>query len=104
MPTYFVHRYDVVRVKVAVEAEGYSEAMKAADAYLAEHHPIQNAYNADWADTAKPTWIHVEEAGQEVQGYLVDLLDDDTHEHSREFGPDFQPINESAAQASASDD
>lgn len=97
MPCFFVHRYDVVRVKVAVEAPDQREALKAADAYLAHHHPIpatrshsldpseddgQTADRLGW-----PTWLHYEEPGQEVVGYLVDTVGDETYESSLTFTP-----------------
>lgn len=94
---FFVHRYDVVRVKVAVEAEDHLAAMKAADDYLATDHPLDNKYLAnrrlfssgsDEADAERvglPHWIHVEEPGQEITGYLVDEFGDENNEKSRTY-------------------
>lgn len=102
---YFVHRYDVVRVKVAVEAEDHAGAMKAADDYLGKHHPIRNAYydaNSDDQELADrlslPAWIHYEEPGQEVTGYLVDEFDDPEHEKTAEYESDGTPINHGATE------
>ena len=92
---YFVHRYDVVRVKVAVEAEDHAGAMKAADDYLAKNHPIRNRYVVSPTVTiddeliAKtqgyPTWLHYEEPGQEVTGYLVDEVGDEEYDTSLSY-------------------
>lgn len=114
MPTFFVHRYDVVRVKVAVEAEDHAGAMKAADDYLKHNHPIPNRYlfpvgideESQIAPGLLPTWLQVEDPGQEIVGYLVDEPGDSEHQNSRgydaaghrEFGhwedqPDFPAEN-----------
>ncbi|WP_371422640.1 hypothetical protein [Tardiphaga sp.] len=83
MPRYFVHRYDVVRVKVAVEADDHKAAMLAADDYLARNHPISNRYHGGAGEDEAlaeniglPTWLEHEEAGQAVTGYLIDEFDD----------------------------
>lgn len=95
---YFVHRYDVVRVKVAVEARSQQEAMQKADDYLATNHPIRNCYHSVGDDEkiaqhyGFPTWLHYEEPGQEVTGYLVDEFGDQNYERSQEYTPDHEPI------------
>lgn len=98
MPNYFVHRYDVVRVKVAVEATDHTSAMERADSYLADHHPIPNRYlggagqdEALAEAVGLPTWLQIEEAGQAVTGYLVDDFDDPEHINSRSYGPSKMP-------------
>lgn len=99
MPTFFVHRYDVVRVKVAVEAADHAGAMKAADDYLEHNHPIPNRYlfpvgiNEESQITPGiiPTWLQVEEPGQEIVGYLIDEPNDSEHQNSRGYDPAGHP-------------
>ena len=101
---YFVHRYDVVRIKVAVEAEDHEDAMKKADALLAKDHPVRDwsAFHSLEEEVASvtgsdpsllPRSLQVEEAGQEVTGYLVDEVgDEEGYANSRSCGPDFKPV------------
>lgn len=99
MPTFFVHRYDVVRVKVAVEAEDHAGAMKAADDYLEHNHPIPNRYlfpvgideESQIAPGLLPTWLQVEDPGQEIVGYLVDEPGDPECQNSRSYDAAVQP-------------
>ena len=90
---YFVHRYDVVRVKVAVEANSQQAALIAADEYLATNHPIPQyheisnhmGYNNDAAIAdhyGYPTWLEFGEPGQEVTSYLVDVVGDADYIHT----------------------
>ena len=100
---YFVHRYDVVRVKVAVEAEDHAGAMKAADEYLANNHPIPASvlnYPCVHQDDeltmgflGYPNWLHYEEPGQEVTGYLVDEVGDEEYRNSKSYGADQCPTS-----------
>lgn len=93
MPTYFVHRYDVVRVKVAVDAADHAGAIKAADDYLEHNHPIPNRYlfplgideESQITPGLLPTWLQVEDPGQEVVGYLVDEPGDSEHQNSLNY-------------------
>lgn len=101
MRKFFVHRYDVIRVKVAVEATDHQSAMKAADDYLAHNHPVpaEHLYTSgsDEADAERvglPHWIHAEEPGQEVTGYLVDAFGDDEHETTRSYTRSHTPIHD----------
>lgn len=89
MNKYFVHRYDVIRVKVAVEADSQAEAMVKADEFLEGQHPIPNFDNTTCesdedfvADVGCPVLIHYETA-EETTGYLVDEFGDEEFERSR---------------------
>lgn len=90
---HFVHRYDVIRVKVAVMATDHVDAMKQADACLSEYHPVPNQYRWGptpvsemvFTDAMLPTWLEAEEAGQAVTGYLVDEADDEDNANSRSY-------------------
>lgn len=90
MGRYFVHRYDVVRVKVAVEARSQSEAMIKADDYLEQSHPLADVYHSvgDDEKIAKhygfPTWIHYEKADESTY-YLVDEFGDEDFNRSQEY-------------------
>lgn len=98
---HLVHRYDVVRVKVAVEADSHEEAMKKADELLAKHNPVRPTQHVpggvieerEWLGRYKenlPVVLGVEHA-DEVTGYLVDELGDEEYEKTRSYGADFRP-------------
>lgn len=95
MPKFFVHRYDVVRIKVAVEATDHAEAMKKVDDHLAAHEPIR-PYCAvvdefAFADPANlPLMVQIEHAA-ETTGYLVDNADDEGFDGSIAYDVDHQP-------------
>lgn len=82
---YFVHRYDVVRVKVAVEADDQKRAMIAADEYLALNHPLINKYSHMEGDQyPAPKWLEIEGA-EEITGYLVDEVGDEEYSKTRSY-------------------
>lgn len=90
MHRYFVHRYDVVRVKVAVKARDQQDALRRADDYLAKQHPLADVYH-NVGDPEKiaehhgfPTWIYCEKNESDV-GYLVDEFGDHEHNRSMEY-------------------
>ena len=88
---YFVHRYDVVRVKVAVEANNQQAAMTAADEYLATNHPLINKYShMEGEQYPTPKWLDYETAG-EVAGYLVDEVGDEDYLNSTNYDARQQP-------------
>ncbi len=96
---YFVHRYDVVRVKVAVKATDQKDAMLKADEFLAQNYPLR-----DWS--ANPTLQEDElqatsrfatlplalsyEHAEETTGYLVDEVGDDDYGKSNHYDHDMQ--------------
>lgn len=98
MPVFHVHRFDVVRIKVAVEAANQAGAMRAADAYLAQCHPIHARQSGmDGSQYPCPKWLGMESA-EEITGYLVDVEGDTEYEQSRFFEkngqPSFDPIED----------
>ena len=91
MPLHFVHRYDVVRVKVAVEAADHASAIRAADAYLALNSPIHpRASNMEGDQYLCPKWLSVESA-DEVTGYLVDEAGDPEYAKSVSYDASGHP-------------
>ncbi len=90
MPKFFVHRYEVVRVKVAVEAADHADAMRKADEHLA-NDPVfrERTIVADeYAFAGLVPYTIAFAPAEEVTGYLVDNADDDDFEGSRSYGPD----------------
>lgn len=81
---HLVHVYTTIRIKVAVDAADHRAAMQAADAVV---------FGGDHAVRLSPTHSAVIDAdyAEEVTEYLVDEADDQTFEHSRNYGPDYKP-------------
>ncbi|MGE8141757.1 hypothetical protein ACQKOE_07265 [Novosphingobium sp. NPDC080210] len=100
MPRYYVHRYDVIRIKVAVDAESQLEAMKAADEFLSyssnypiHEHSIASTYEGEIAKVEErgvPCFMHYEQA-EEVTGYLVDEAGDEEYANSIYYNAEFEP-------------
>lgn len=90
MHRYFVHRYDVVRVKVAVKARDQQDALRRADDYLAKNHPLANCYHNVGCEEkiaehyGFPTWIYYEKDESDV-GYLVDEFGDANYDRTTEY-------------------
>ena len=89
MPRFYVHRYDVVRIKVAVDAEDHASAIKAADEALAQGYLGQNL-TREWispefeALVEAPCVIHMEPA-EETTGYLVDEAGDEEYSKTQSY-------------------
>lgn len=103
MNRYFVHRYDVVRVKVAVKARDQLDALRRADDYLAKDHPLRNVYHnvGDEEKIAEhhgfPTWIHCEKDDSDV-GYLVDEFGDPNFDRTMEYDTNHRRLHPSWAE------
>lgn len=73
MPTFTVHRFDVVRVTVEVEADDDVQAMAEAERYLAINNPIHaHSSGMEGAQYPAPKWLRVEH-GQDMTGAIVSL-------------------------------
>jgi hypothetical protein len=81
MTKYFVHRYDVIRIKVAVEANSQAEAIVVADEFLDRESPIGEATDNPNYDGNPLNWVYYQHA-EETTGYLVDEFGD-RGEHQR---------------------
>lgn len=88
---YYVHRYDIIRIKVAVEAEDHVSAMKTADAILDASYPIRGF---DYGDIDMPGKCMAVEQADETTGYLVDEAGDDEYANSRTYNADFTATKE----------
>ncbi|WP_177822624.1 hypothetical protein [Erythrobacter aureus] len=96
---YFVHRYDVIRVKVAVEAASQQDAMTKADEFLRDNYPLR-----DWEAnrSAEEDVLHVMNRfstlplalayahAEETTGYLVDEVGDSEYENSVQYDHNMQ--------------
>lgn len=72
---YRVHCYVTVRVPIDVEASDHTSAMRAAEAQLDEH-----SFRLPEAEDA-----------EETTGYLVDEINDNVHQNSRNYDAKMQP-------------
>ena len=97
MPRFYVHRYDVVRIKVAVDAVDHKSAMAAADAAIeANSHSLLDVLRREWvgpefeALIPAPALIHMEGA-EETTGYVVDEADDENYRNTRSYGASGDP-------------
>lgn len=95
---YFVHRYDVIRIKVAVEADSQADAIVKADEFLDRVCPIadfDNTYgesDEDFVASVRcPALVHYEHA-EEITGYLVDEFGDEAHERSTFYNEDGEKV------------
>lgn len=95
MPRFYVHRYDVVRIKVAVDAADQAEAMTAADNFL-ESSYIARSLTHEWIGpefeglVEAPILIQMEPA-EETTGYLVDEAGDPEYLKTRSYDADKIP-------------
>jgi hypothetical protein len=91
MPSYTVHRFDVVRVSVEVTANSDAEAMAEADKYLAQHNPIhQRSSGMEGDQYATPKWLRVEH-GQDMTGTIV-LMKGEDPSNGRNYDKRGQPV------------
>lgn len=89
---YFVHRFDVIRIKVAVEAETQLEAIKKAGEFIDADYPIKPYFPASWPDTDEnfaetngyPAHLGHEPACETIE-YFVDEVGDEGFEHSKTY-------------------
>lgn len=92
MPRFYVHRYDVVRIKVSVDAKDQASAMVTADEFLAGGYLGRNL-TREWigsefeALVEAPILIHIEPA-EETTGYLVDEAGDPEYLKTRSYDAD----------------
>lgn len=81
---FHVHAYVVIRIKVAVEADGHRRAMRQADEVVFGNNLAVELLPASCA-------ILDADYAEQVIGYLVGEVGDNTFAHSASYGPDHEP-------------